>query len=155
MLYEELLREAEQQEVDIYEKPMPSTFKGLYKDSVIWINKHIPTNTEKACILAEEIGHHFTSVGNILDQRKFSNRKQEKLARNWAYEKLVPLSKIVQAHHVCVKNRYELAEFCGVTEQFLDDALKRYQEKYGVSVSYGKYIIYFEPLDVLEQFEEE
>lgn len=154
-MYEKLLREAEQQGVDIYENPMPSTFKGLYKDSVIWINKDIPTRTEKACVLAEEIGHHYTTVGNILDQWKLNNRKQEKLARQWAYEKLVPLSKIVQAHKMRLSNRYELAEFCGVTEQFLNDALKRYQEKYGISTSYGKYIIYFEPLGVLEQFEEE
>lgn len=153
-MYEKLLREAEQQGVDIYEKPMPSTFKGLYKDSVIWINKDIPTRTEKACVLAEEIGHHYTTVGNILDQRKLNNRKQEKFARQWAYEKLVPLSKIVQAHHVCVKNRYELAEFCGVTEQFLDDALKRYREKYGLFAKVDGYTICFEPLGVIEMFEE-
>ena len=153
-MYEKLLREAEQQGVDIYEKPMPSTFKGLYKDSVIWINKDIPTRTEKACVLAEEIGHHYTTVGNILDQRKLNNHKQEKLARQWAYEKLVPLSKIVQAHHVCVKNRYELAEFCGVTEQFLDDALKRYQEKYGLFAEVDGYTICFEPLGVIGMFEE-
>lgn len=151
MLYEKLLREAEQQGVDIYEKPMPSTFKGLYKDSVIWINKNMASNTERACILAEELGHHYITVGNILDQRKLNNRKQEKLARQWAYEKLVPLSKIVQAHIMRLSNRYELAEFCGVTEQFLDDALKRYQEKYGISTTVGRFTIYFNPLQVKEE----
>lgn len=151
MLYEKLLREAEHHRVYIYEKPMPKTFKGIYKDGVIWINKNMTSNTERACILAEELGHHYTTVGNILDQRKLNNRKQEKIARQWAYERLVPLSKIVQAHHACVKNRYELAEFCGVTEQFLDDALKRYQEKYGISTTVGRFTIYFNPLQVKEE----
>lgn len=154
MLYEKLLREAEQQGVDIYEKPMTTQFKGLYGSSVIWINKDIPTRIEKVCVLAEELGHHHTSSGDILDQRSIANRKQEKRARSWAYEKLVPLSKIVQAHKMRLSNRYELAEFCGVTEQFLNDALKCYQEKYGLFAEVDGYTICFEPLGVIEMFEE-
>lgn len=94
MVYENLLREAQQHGIDTYEKPMTPTIKGLYSDKVIWINKNIPTNDEKACILAEELGHYHTSSGNILDQSKISNRKQELRARTWAYERLVPLQKL-------------------------------------------------------------
>ncbi|WNF33799.1 ImmA/IrrE family metallo-endopeptidase [Aeribacillus composti] len=153
MTYENLLREAQQHGIDTYEKPMTPTIKGLYSDKVIWINKNIPTNDEKACILAEELGHYHTSSGNILDQSKISNRKQELRARTWAYERLVPLQKIVQAHKSGVRNRYELAEYLGVTEDFLNSAIKRYQEKYGLCVSVESYTVCFEPLGVLEMFE--
>jgi Zn-dependent peptidase ImmA (M78 family) len=153
MVYENLLREAEQHGIDTYEKPMISKIKGLYSDKVIWINKHIPTQTEKACIIAEELGHYFTSVGNILDQNKIGNRKQEKLARTWAYEKLVPLSKIVQAHKIGIGSRNEFAEYLGVTEDFLDAAIKRYQEKFGTHVAVDGYTLCFDPLGVMEWFD--
>lgn len=41
--------------------------KELYCDNSIGINKNIKTVTEKSCILAEEFGHHHTSVRCILD----------------------------------------------------------------------------------------
>lgn len=150
MTYGKLQKEAAQKGIDIYEESMKPTVKGLYGDKTIWINKGIPTNTEKACILAEELGHFHTTDGDIIDQSNLSNRKQEQHARQWAYEKLVPLSSIVQAHEAGIGNRYELAEFLGVTEEFLEAALKRYQEKYGLCVNSGDYTVCFEPLRVLE-----
>lgn len=150
MEYGNLLKEAQQQGVDIYEKEMIN--KGLYGDNVIWINKFLPT-AAKYSILAEELGHHYKTVGNILDQSKLTNRKQEKLARTWAYERTIPLSKIVQAHKERLKNRYEFAEFLGVTEDFLEEALERYQDKHGPTVRYRHYTICFNPLGVIEWFD--
>lgn len=154
MTYEKLLKEAQHHGVDIYEKPMQPRNKGLYSDNVIWINKHIETSIEKACVLAEELGHYHTSAGDIIDQSDLSNRKQEKRARSWAYERLVPLGKIVQAHKNHIRNRYELAEFLGVTESFLEEALDRYKEKYGLSTKFESYVICFEPLGVVEWFDD-
>lgn len=150
MLYEILMKEAIQHDIDIYEKPMKSKIKGLYCDKVIWINHTLPTYKEKACILAEELGHYHTTVGNILDQSKIENRKQELKARVWAYKKLVPLSKIVQAHKENITSRYELAEYFNITEEFLNEAIEWYKRKYGLSINIGKFIIFFEPLKVLE-----
>lgn len=149
-MYAKLLREAEQLGIDIYEKEMPPRLKGLYGDSVIWINKNIPTEAEKACILAEEMGHYHTSAGNILDQTKIENRRQEIRARRWAYEKIVPLRSLVQAWQAGVSGRYELAEYLGVTEEFLEEAIKYYKQRYGLSASIDGYIIYFDPLAISE-----
>lgn len=153
-MYERLHHEAAHQGISIYEKPLPARLKGLYADKVIWINRNIPTTTEKACILAEELGHYHTTAGDITDQSKTGNRKQERRARAWAYEKLVPLTKIVQAYHAGVTSRHELAEYLGVTEDFLQSALDRYKEKYGLYTTIGQYAIRFEPLGVLEMLEE-
>lgn len=153
MPYEKLLREARHHEIDIYEKQMPNRIKGLYADNVIWINKNMSTYAEKNCVIAEELGHYHTSFGDILDQSKLTNRKQEILARSWAYKKLVPLDKIISAYQNNIRSRYELAEYLNVTEAFLLDALKRYKEEYGLSKTTGEYTIFFEPLAVLRLFE--
>lgn len=152
MGYENLLLEADNNSVEVYEKDMKPSIKGLYCDNVIWINKRFGSN-EMHCVLAEELGHHFTSYGDILDQSTIVNRKQEKAARNWAYKKLVPLRKIVQAHKKGIKNRYELAEFLNVTELFLNDSIERYKEEYGLSKDVDGLTVCFEPLGVLELFE--
>jgi Zn-dependent peptidase ImmA (M78 family) len=153
IVYDNLLSEIEGQAIEVHEKKMSPRIKGLYGNNVIWINKNIPTTAEKGCILAEELGHHHTSTGNILDQRLLENRKQENRARNWAYEKLVPMTSFIDAHKQGIRNRHELAEFLEVTEDFLDLAIKRYKEKYGLMVQIGKCTICFEPLGVLELFE--
>lgn len=153
MPYESLLNEAAQLRISTYEKPMPHTTKGLYADKVIWINKNLPTSREKACILAEELGHYHTSYGDITDQTNLVNRKQEIRARRWGYKKLVPISGIVQAHKSGVSDRYELAEYLNVTDEHLNKAIEYYQQKYGLYVNYENYYIRLDPLGILEQFE--
>jgi len=151
-MYEALLNEAQHQGVDVHEKSMSSRIKGLYADGVVWINCRISRASKKTCILAEELGHHHTSAGNIMDLTDIRNRKQELRAREWAYRRLVPLEKIVEAYRAGVSNRHELAEYLGVTEEFLQAALKRYREKYGTYAMVDKHIVYFDPLAVAELF---
>lgn len=153
MIYDNLLREAEHHGIDIYELPMRPTIKGLYYDKSICLNKNITSRTEKGCVLAEELGHYHTSSGNIIDLTDIRNRKQEQRARSWAYERLVPLAAFIDAHRTGIRNRYELADYLGVTEDFLAAAINRYQEKYGIHKVVGNYTIVFEPLGVLELFE--
>lgn len=153
MTYEKILKEAQNHEIDIYEEKMPQRIKGLYADNIIWLNKRLSTTNEKTCVLAEELGHYHTSIGDILDQSSLYNRKQEKQARSWAYKKLIPLNAIIKAFHAGIQNKYELAEYLNVTEVFLSGALTRYKEEYGVSKTINQYTIFFEPLAVLELFE--
>jgi len=153
-MYERLLVEAAKHGIDVYEQPLQRRTKGLYSDGIIWINSSM-LQVEKCCILAEEIGHHHTSVGCIIDQSDVRNRKQELRARQWSYFRLIPLTRIVEAHQARVKGRYELAEYFGVTEQFLQDAIDRYRDVYGLMKQVtSKHIVVFEPLGVIECFEE-
>lgn len=153
MQYEQLAIEVYKNKVEIYEEYMLPRIKGLYADNVIQLNKLIPSLIEKTCVLAEEFGHYHTSAGDILDQASMISRKQELNARRWAYRKLVPLSKIILSHKQYITNRYELADFLGVTEEFLNDALDWYKSKYGLYVSINNFTICFEPLGVLEWFD--
>ena len=68
---------------------------GLYADGVAWI-KYDLTNAEKYCTLAEELGHHYTTSGNIINQNDVDNQKQELRARRWAYEKILPAEEILR-----------------------------------------------------------
>lgn len=149
--YEALSNKAHSISIDIIEKYLRGSNKGLYGDGVILLDKRISTIIEKACILAEELGHYYTSTGNILDQQDVRNRKQELRARQWAYQCMIPLDRIVQAHHARVTGRYDLAEYLGVTEEFLQAAIDRYTEKYGMSVrADDRHVVLFDPLDVIE-----
>lgn len=151
MTYEKLLKQADP--VKVFEKNMPMSIKGLYSEGVAWINNGLLSNAEKGCVLAEELGHYHTSTGDILDQKQLHNRKQEKKARIWAYEKLVPLSSIIVAHKTGIRNRNELADHLDVIEEFLDSAIRHYLEKHGIYVTVEGYTICFEPLGVLQMFE--
>jgi hypothetical protein len=153
VILDELLIEAALYNVEVYERPMVKSLKGLYSTNIISINKRIRSRIRKGCILAEEIGHHFKTAGNILDQTKLENRQQELRARMWSYERLVPLSSIIIAHRTGIRHRCELAEMLNITESFLSSALDRYHAKYGLYVCVDGYTICLDPLGVIEMFE--
>lgn len=147
--YEDLLMEADSNRLITKEKVLPIS-KGRIKGNRIAIKRDL-TEKEKKCVLAEELGHHYTGTGDILDQRSVSNRKQELHGRIHAYNRLVGLMGIVDAHRHHCQNLSESAEYLDVTEEFLADALNYYKAKYGKGVSIDNYVIYFEPyLGVLE-----
>lgn len=153
MGYEELLIEANTKGLIVKEKPLPIS-KGRIKGKRIAIRQNIPTLKEKACILAEEIGHYHTNTMDILDQEQVVNRKLEHAGRLWAYNKMIGLSGIIQGYRAGCRNRCELAECLGVTEEFLQDALNCYKEKYGIKTEIDGCVIMFEPsLAVVEKLD--
>ncbi len=126
--------------------------KGLYCDGTIGISKAIDTSAEKSCILAEELGHHYTSVGNILDMNDTRNRKQERQARLWGYNKLIGLTGIIKAYHAGCQSCHEIAELLEVTDEYLQECIDCYRDKYGVCTDIDNYTIYFIPrLAVMEK----
>lgn len=138
-----MLIEYDNTELIIREKPLRGNL-GRIKGNRIAIRQDM-SNTEKACILAEELGHYHTTVGNILDQASVENVKQERRARIWAYEKQISLQGLVNCFEECCRNEYEMAECLGVTEEFLKEAIAYYRQKYGVCTQYHYYTIFFEP----------
>ena len=152
MTYENLLVEVDNKGVEVFENDRIGKLHGLYVDNTITINSNLDTNTEKLCVLCEELGHYHTTCGNILDQNKTENRKQERRARGWAYERLVSITRLISASKQGIRNRYELAEFLGVSEKFIEEAIQYYKDKHGIYCETDDYIIYFEPLGVLKKF---
>ena len=148
MDYETLLDEADSHQLKVKEKTL-NQYNGLIVGNKIAIRKDIETETEKSCVLAEELGHYYTSSGDILDQSKPENRKQEHHARLWAYNKMITMDKLANARKSGCRNRYEIAEYLDVTEEFLQEAIDSYKEIYGDGYhQYGDYLICFEPLNI-------
>ncbi|MCX4316575.1 MAG: ImmA/IrrE family metallo-endopeptidase [Lachnospiraceae bacterium] len=156
-LYERWLQNAADVGLYVMENiPFESQSKGFLCDNYIALNKNIETSTEKACILAEEIGHYHTAAGNILNQGErgdIANRKQEYKGRLWAYDNQIGLMGIISACKAHKQTLYEMADYLNVTELFLKEALERYREKYGVCTTVDNYIVYFIPyLAVMEMY---
>lgn len=128
-----------------------SGLKGLYYAGNIAIEKNL-SSTEKSCVLAEELGHHYTTYGNIMDQKDIQNRKQELRARLYGYDMQIGLIGIVECYKHHCRSIYEMAEYLQVTEEYLKEALECYSRKYGENlVTIDNYAIRFVPsLQVME-----
>ncbi|WP_164690239.1 ImmA/IrrE family metallo-endopeptidase [Paraclostridium sordellii] len=145
-IYEELQQEAYENNIILKEVALKSNSDGLYYDGKIAINKNrLTSNKEKACVLAEELAHHYTSYGNILNLDDISNCKQEYKARLVSYDKLIGLNGLIDAWKNRCRSKEEIAEFLDVTIPFLDEALECYKSKYGVSTQIDNYTISFSP----------
>lgn len=145
MTYEELLLEAETSGIAIKELPLQSS-DGRIKGKRIAIRRDIPTLAKKADVLAEELGHYYTSVGRIVEQDSVNARKQERTARLWAYNKRIGLTGILKAFQNHCTSRYEIAEYLGVSEDTLAEALEYYRQIYGEGVMVDNYLVQFEPV---------
>ena len=150
MKYDVLLNDANTEGLSVKERPF-HTYDGRIKGKNIYLRKDM-TTIEKTCVLAEELGHYHTTVGNIMDMSNPQNRKQERQARMWGYNKLIGLTGIIQAFRAGCHSRHETAEYLGVTEEFLQECIDCYTEKYGEYAKIDNYIIIFIPnLAVMEK----
>lgn len=148
MTYEQLLTVADQNDLTVKEHPL-ADHDGLLKGKRIAIRKDIETQAEKSCVLAEELGHHYTSSGDILDQTDVMNQKQEYRARLYGYNLKIGLTGLIRAYEAGCRNVYEMAEFLDATEEYLREAIRCYRSKYGVCAAVDNYVIYFEPFAVM------
>ena len=143
--YECLQDEACEDGIDVIDYTFHSNrIKGLYCDGVVAIREDM-TIPEKTCALAEELGHHKTSVGNILDMTSAVNRKQERQARLHGYNRLIGLTGIINAFNAGCQNKYEIAEYLEISDEYLQECIDCYRDKYGIYTIVDNYIIYFIP----------
>ena len=144
MTYEQLLAAADQNDLVVKEQPL-TDHDGLLRGKRIAIRKDIETQAQKSCVLAEEIGHHCTSSGDILNQTDIMNRKQEYRARFYGYNLKIGLTGLIRAYEADCRNFFEMAEFLDATEEYLKEALDCYHSIHGVYATVDNYIIFFEP----------
>lgn len=144
-LYEQLLFQAEKLGIKVKEIDLGINNEcGYYCNNKIIINSRI-SNAQKYVILAEELGHHFTTVGDITNQSQINNIKQELIARRWGHEHIVSLIGLINAFEYGCKDKYQIAEFLGVTIKYLEECISDYKRRYGSSYVIDNYCIIFEP----------
>lgn len=144
MTYEEL--KSKHQDLNIVEMDLSEVkgLKGLYFDGNIALERKM-SQTEKSCVLAEELGHYYTTSGNILDQTDISNRKQEYRARLYGFNLKIGLMGLVRAFEHGCRSASDVAEYLDVTEEYLKEAVDCYRSKYGVYATVDNYAVYFTP----------
>ena len=149
MTYEQLLTAADHEGLHVKEQNLIN-HDGLLNGKRIAIRSNIETQAEKSCVLAEELGHHYTTSGNILDQKDIMNRKQEYRARLYGYNLKIGLTGLIRAYESGCRNFFEMAEYLDTTEKYLKEAFLCYKSKYGICTIIDNYIIYFEPFAVMK-----
>ena len=139
--YEDLLIEYDTEDIIIKEKPLQSSNGRIFNNRIAI--RHGMATVDKTCTLAEELGHYYTTTGDIIDQTDVSNRKQEHRARMWAYSKLLPLQFFVLAFKHGCRNTHEVAEFLEVSQEFLEECIRAYYSKYGPFLEFNGYLFMF------------
>ncbi len=151
MTYDELLIQADKQNLVVKEAKLVGS-NGRIQKNRIAIRSDIDTTIEKSCVLAEEIGHYYTTAGDITRLSDISERKQEARARFYGYNLKIGLMGIVNCYKKGCRTVHEMAEYLDVTEDYLSEALECYRNKYGICAPIDNYIVYFEPtLGVFEK----
>lgn len=144
---------AEKLDIEIINDKIPvKKVKGLCVGNMIILDESIKSKAEENCILAEELGHQITSFGQIINQNDVVNIKQEIRARRWAHDKMLQVEDILKAYKEGCRSLFEIAEYLGVTEEFLLEASETFSRRYGICKLVDNFIIYFDPLGIMEIF---
>lgn len=97
-------------------------------------------------VLAHELGHYFTTVGNTLNNKNYRDRlynnKFENKADKWACEFLITEEEIINTLNKNITNIYDIAEYLGVPLNILKKRLEYLSlQKQSIKVSDNKYLI--------------
>jgi Zn-dependent peptidase ImmA (M78 family) len=122
---------AEEEGIEILWFDFNPPIRGLYWapkkfPPVIGLDNKLDTNTPLLrCIMAEELGHHFTLDRDCLCRTYFNYRdrlaisKAEYRAFRWAAIYLMPKARLVQAFHLGYVEAWRLADRFNVTEDMV------------------------------------
>lgn len=125
---EKLISEYEDEHIFTFRRDMPEELPGLIVNRTVYVNSGL-SSVQTITKVAEEIGHFTTSVNyNIVDYSKLFNRKQERLARNWSYRKLVPHDQLKDfVNQEDPIHRYDIAEAFEIPEDIVEKAIDMYR----------------------------
>lgn len=118
--------------------------KGLYMklkgyNPMIFIDQKILNNSNSyISVLAEELGHYFTTHGDLIEVSESNNDslikiKKENIAREWAANFLISNDEFVQALLDCINTKYDMCEYFNVNYEILDtkiNSILRDERKY-------------------------
>ncbi len=129
---EELKQEAGERGIDVQEReiPVPGMSAAYIKTET---GEHIVirqdgTQAERACWLAEELGHHYTGSGRRLHYNAVDDWRAEAKARKWAHDRLLS----PEAIRTAARNTddiYEIAFTLNVSVEFLRESIDWYMAR--------------------------
>lgn len=84
-------------------------------------------HSELNVCLAHELGHQFKNAFYDLSSTFETRERQEARATRWAVNELVPVDELLKAFESGHTEVYDLAEYFGVTEDFIRNAFYIYE----------------------------
>lgn len=141
----DIINTMENEKIILEEINIPNT-NGIYIklpgiNPIIGIAKYIPYDTAlHRSILAEELGHHFTTFGDLVKSKDIVYvNKLELKAKIWASNFMISDEEFIQALDSCINNKFDLCDYFNITEETLNYKLKSIlsnEEKYNSLRSY-------------------
>ena len=114
-------------DIDIPVSGVNAAYLNLSGDERIFL-RDSGTIREKACWIAEELGHHHTGQNQVLRYRSVDDWRAEARARRWAHMRLLTPDAIRTAAHN-TDDIYEIAEALEVSVEFLRESIDDFQAK--------------------------
>lgn len=110
-----------------FRKPVLGLYTHIpYMPPVIGLDTMLNANRRlQRCVMAEELGHHFTSSGERIAKRHYSTQdrlsidKTEYKALRWAANYLIPENDLLDALKEGLYEVWELADHFEVTEDMM------------------------------------
>jgi len=130
MTLEEMLELSNSEGIVVEYCDFSPPLNGLYWSSpilypVIMLGKHLQDNHQQLrCVFAEELGHHFTTVGQCVPKQfynygaRLATSKAEFKAMRWAVSYLIPEDDLLDVIGSGLYESWELADYFNVTEEF-------------------------------------
>ena len=151
MTYDEMLEIASNEGIQVIEFDFSDTnMSGYYCDDIVFIDKNSASTIEKKCVLAEEIGHHFTAAaGDITEANDVTKLKIENLGRQWGYNQLISIEDIVYSIIGGCETAADIADHLDITEEFLSEATAYYAKKYGYETIIADHRVLFSDCSII------
>ena len=130
--FEELENEASILGIEVIDIEIPiaemnAAYLNLSGSERIFL-RNTGTVCERACWIAEELGHHHTGHNLVLQYRTADDWRAEARARRWAHMRLLTPDAIYTAARN-TDDIYEIAEALNVSEEFLRESIDDFQAK--------------------------
>jgi len=114
-------------DIDIPVTGMNAAYLNLSGTARIFLRNR-GTIRERACWIAEELGHHHTGQKQVLGYRSVDDWRAEARARRWAHMRLLTPDAICTAARN-TDDMFEIAEVLDVSEEFLRESIDDFQSK--------------------------
>lgn len=130
--FEELENEATVLGIEVIDTEIPVIGMNAVYLSLSGIDRIFLRNSgtvrDRACWIAEELGHHHTGQNQVLNYCSVNDWRAEARARRWAHMRLLSPDAIYTAARN-TDDIYEIAEALDVSTEFLKESIDDFQSK--------------------------
>ena len=119
--------------VDVFTCPFSASQALAHPDGYLAIDTaRLGTEAEERAVLIHEEGHFATGTFYQLDSPYTVRKHQENVASRYGYRKYFPLEEILNAMDAGCLESWQLAEYFGMPQAYIEEMLAYYVESRGV-----------------------